>query len=237
MEGPDPRLWAGSSPSPGRGQLRVRPISKRKIPGLPETCAAVTIHYRQEMIVFPPGADLGSAVEAEDELVEVGVEALLGDAALTSAEQPPLQQRGKAMHGGHDHVHWIIAGGDRADDVRVAEVGEALVGAEADRVDDRAGLPGLFDESSSVLRCVFSIKRMRARPKPCWTCPVGFSTSDRHDLLPRRTTSTTTRPRAADKPLVDLDLAGELRAAGPGNDGTQLVPFHPGPRSINLREH
>jgi hypothetical protein len=37
-----------------------------------------------------------AAVQAERELVEVGVEALVADCALMGAEQPALEQRGDA---------------------------------------------------------------------------------------------------------------------------------------------
>jgi hypothetical protein len=50
----------------------------------------------------------GPAVEAEGELLQVGLQVIWSDGALVCAENPPLEQAGDPVHGGHDHVGGIV---------------------------------------------------------------------------------------------------------------------------------
>src|SRR6266511_1950375 len=85
----------------------------------------------------------GSTVEAEHELVEVGVELFVIDAALVGSEQPALEQRGDAVAGGQLAVRGLaVARLVEADLlVPVAGGGEAVVAVPAVGLKDRLAEP------------------------------------------------------------------------------------------------
>ena len=56
----------------------------------------------REAARYRPSAARGSAVEAESELLRVGLEMFWGDRALVRAQNPTLEQAGHSMHSGHD---------------------------------------------------------------------------------------------------------------------------------------
>ena len=70
-----------------------------------------------------------TTVEAERELVEVGVELVCLDGALVGAQQPSLQQGGDAMDGRHRGVRVVVAVGNRDRPVLVAMQGEDRIDA------------------------------------------------------------------------------------------------------------
>jgi hypothetical protein len=87
----------------------------------------------------------GSAVEAEHELVEVGVELFVIDAALVGSEQPALEQRGDAGAGGQLAVRGLVARLVEADLlVPVAGGGEAVVAEPTVGLKDRLAEPVVF---------------------------------------------------------------------------------------------
>ena len=55
-------------------------------------------------------ASRGAAVEAERELVEVGVEVLGADGALVGAQEPALEQLRDSVHGRHRDVGGVLTG-------------------------------------------------------------------------------------------------------------------------------
>jgi hypothetical protein len=77
----------------------------------------------------PVGRAGGRAAEAEGELVEVVVEMLVLDAAVVSADQPPLEQRGDHVDTRHDLVSRFRAAVNDGDLVLVADCGQPGVAA------------------------------------------------------------------------------------------------------------
>ena len=81
-----------------------------------------------------PGA---ASVEAERELVEVGVEVLGSDGPLVGAKQPALEQARDAVDARHHHVSAIVLGAHDRPLVLVAAVAHRPIGLPSVGVDAR----------------------------------------------------------------------------------------------------
>jgi hypothetical protein len=116
------------------------------------------------------------AVEAEHELVEVGVELFVVDAALVGSEQPALEQRGDAVAGGQLAVCGLAVARLVEADLLVPVAGgcEAVVAVPAVGLKDRLAEPVVFVGEAggdvtnpvSVSAPTSAIRSSRARPRP-----------------------------------------------------------------------
>src|SRR5271165_1354311 len=90
-----------------------------------------------EPVEQQPASIRASPVEPKSEFVKVVIEVLLLDAALVSAEKPPLEKRGDSVNPRHDFVGWIQTVADDGDLVLVASVRQPGIPAPS----RRCGLP------------------------------------------------------------------------------------------------
>src|SRR5271166_5165781 len=90
-----------------------------------------------EPVEQQPASIRASPVEPKSEFVEVVIEVLLLDAALVSAEKPPLEKRGDSVNPRHDFVGWIQTVADDGDLVLVASVRQPGIPAPSVGVDCR----------------------------------------------------------------------------------------------------
>src|SRR6266508_6639350 len=177
----------------------------------------------------------GSAVEAEHELVEVGVELFVIDAALVGSEQPALEQRGDAVAGGQLAVRGLaVARLVEADLlVPVAGGGEAVVAVPAVGLKDRLAEPVVFvGEAGGDVPLYEPGQRVGADVRdPFESCAAKahrlvLFDRDRDDRLVRLTAPLRASAGPADVALVELDHAVE-QAARRAHRAPQLVQHRP----------
>ena len=171
----------------------------------------------------------GAAVEAEDELVEVGRQMLLGDGAVVGAEQPALGQAEHQVDRRQAQRGIAPAGAEIERLVAVAGGGEAGVAGPA--VGRHGRRPGdvLAEEALQALgRDVVH----HGQAKPAQTAPLGLAAAGLDgtgdpglagSAAPRRA-----RPRAADVGLVGLDPRGQRRPLRADHGAADLVQPAPG---------
>src|SRR5271165_1484278 len=105
-----------------------------------------------EPVEQQPASIRASPVEPKSEFVEVVIEVLLLDAALESAEQPPLEKRGDSVNPRHDFVGWIQTVADDGDLVLVASVRQPGIPAPSVGVDCRPRRHDALNEGEKAIR-------------------------------------------------------------------------------------
>ena len=152
-----------------------------------------------------------ATVEAEAELVEVGLEVVAFDGSLVGREQPALHEGGEAVHAGARYV----GGQTRTGDI------DGLVDLE--RADgDRVGLQSVADDHRARLDVVGQEPLQRRsrgigydlEPTAAETPRAPALHGDRHERLSCRPTSTLAGLHATDGGLVDLDVAESFSRPG-----------------------
>ena len=64
-----------------------------------------------------------ATIEAEGELIEIGIQMLRGHRSLVGSEQPAFEEGSHLVHPGHRNVGWISAFGDAGCVVSVPSTG------------------------------------------------------------------------------------------------------------------
>src|SRR5271165_4967573 len=105
-----------------------------------------------EPVEQQPASIRASPVEPKSEFVEVVIEVLLLDAALVSAEQPPLEKRDHSVNPRHDFVGWIQTVADDGDLVLVAGVRQPGIPAPSVGVDCRPRRHDALNEGEKAIR-------------------------------------------------------------------------------------
>ena len=159
------------------------------------------------LVTATPGT---ASVEAERELVEVGVEVLGSDGALVGAKQPALEQARDAMDGRHHDVGGIVLAAHYGPLVLVAVLGHRPVGLPSVGVDGRSGSTALSMNGIKLSLETSSTRCSRIRPNP-----LGFLISTAIATIalvsvcrpntppstpPRYASSTSTKPASRSRP-------------------------------------
>src|SRR5680860_1376623 len=165
-----------------------------------------------------------AAVEAEGELVEVGVEVLWLDGALVAAKQPALEQTCDAVGAGHRDVRGIAAVGHHDPFVGVAVIGQREIGAPFVGADPRPRLHSCLHEPDQArLRDIRDALQSDA-PK---ALRVEHLDGDRDPRFRLGLPAPGPVLMPADVALVDFDAAGESFAIGADHRDAEAVQHHP----------
>ena len=193
---------------------------------LPVAHRVVVDSEREQSVDKKPSARRASAIEAEDELVEVIREMSFVKATLMSTREPPLGERGDPVH------------------TREHDMGGLPVALDVDRLVDvavsdgwRIAGPGVGDERRPLFDVLGDETLERGRRRvgehrhAAPTEPSGLSELDSHadqDLLALLAATTKAWFLATEVGFVDFDGAAELVAPGTDEHRTEPVQHGPG---------
>ena len=170
-------------------------------------------------------AGRGTAVEAEGELLQVGMQMLGCDGALVGAEDPALQQAGDPMDSRHGDVGRIVGRGQHRLVTCVAVPWQVVVAAPPVSADSRTrGNDGANEGHEVVGGGVGHV----AHPDPTEALGVEHLDGDHHHRLGGAATALAATLHTADQGLIDLDITGEPRALGTHHRHAE--PLKHGPR-------
>src|SRR5450756_391015 len=152
-----------------------------------------------------------ASVEAERELLQVGLQVGRSDRALMRAQDPALQKGGDAVHAGHRHVRGTARRGKHSALVHVPVLEQAVVARPAVRAHRRSAGDDVTPKGSRLSPEASGTWRMRTRPKPLG-CLTSTAITTMALLLPRphlpprttpptRVSSTSTAPESRSRSL------------------------------------
>ncbi len=153
-----------------------------------------------------PAAARSAPVEAEGELLEVGLEVIGGHGALMGAQHPPLEQAGDTMDARHQDVSVFVGCAQDRLLVWVAAMGQAVVGRPAIGEHRASGKHDVRDERQQV--CGRGIGDMTHPHAPQTSRPLDLDGND-YEVLDRATPTFSARFRTSEESLVNFHLARE----------------------------